>query len=161
MGIQNSDAVELENPLTSEYSTLRNSLLPGLINFLSYNKHISYPQNIFECGDVVIFNDSAPTKTTNTKRLTAMLCDYRISYEDIQSNLYSFLKNMDIKKWILERAENPSFIKGRVASIHIKGIKNPIGIIGEINPTILNNFEIENPIATFEVKLEEMMKSSI
>ncbi|MCZ2845306.1 MAG: phenylalanine--tRNA ligase subunit beta [Candidatus Bathyarchaeota archaeon] len=159
MAIQNSDVVELENPLTSEYSTLRNSLLPGLINFLSYNKHISYPQNIFECGDVVIYNESEPTKTSNSKRLTAALCDYRISYEDIQSSLYSFLKNMGIKKWILERTENPSFIKGRVASIYIEGIKNPMGIIGEINPIILNNFEIENPIATFEIKLEEMMNN--
>ncbi len=157
MEIHDYNAVEVENPLTNEYSILRNSLLPGLINFLSYNKHVSYPQNIFECGDIIIFDEVKPTRTSNKKRIAAAICDYRVSYEDIQSILYSFLKNLGVKDWNLKSTKNPSFINGRVASLRINNTHKELGIIGEIDPKILNNFEIENPTVAFEIELEDIM----
>jgi len=157
MAIQETEVAEVENPLTIEYSILRNSLLPGLISFLSYNKHVSYPQKIFECGDVVIPDSNRPTKTKNEKRLAAAICDFKVSYEDIQGVIHAFLKNMGVKNWNLKRTENSRFIKGRVASTHIDKIEGLVGIVGEINPSILNNFEVENPVVAFEVNLEDIM----
>ncbi len=157
MAIQETEVAEVENPLTLEYSILRNSLLPGLISFLSFNKHVSYPQKIFECGDVVVLDSNRPTKTKNEKKLAAAICDFKVSYEDIQGVIQAFLKNMGIKNWSLKRTENSRFIKGRVASTHIDKIKRPVGILGEINPSILNNFELENPVVAFEVNLEDII----
>jgi phenylalanyl-tRNA synthetase beta chain len=159
MAVSASKIVQVENPLTLEYSAIRNSILPGLMNFLGYNKHISYPQRIFECGDVVILDEKKPTKTMKKRKLAGAICDYKVSYESIQSVLYAFLNNFGINNWSLSKTENSAFIKGRVASLQVNKSKNYGGIIGEINPIVLNNFEIENPVAAFEIELEDLIKA--
>jgi phenylalanyl-tRNA synthetase beta chain len=45
---QTKRVVEMENPLTADYSVLRHQLIPGLLETLSKNKHNEYPQFIFE-----------------------------------------------------------------------------------------------------------------
>ena len=159
MTVPATKVVQIENPLTVEYSVIRNSLLPGLMNFLSYNKHVSYPQKVFECGDIVILDEKKPTRTTRKRRLAAAICDYKVSYENMQSMLYSFLNNIGIGNWHLKKTDTPAFIKGRVASLYIDKSRDSIGIIGEINPIVLNNFKVENPVAVFEIELENMMKT--
>ena len=46
-------------------------------------------------------------------------------------------------------------MQGRVAAIHVK--RRKIGVVGEIHPEVLNNFELENPTGAFEVDLEEAL----
>ena len=48
-----------------------------------------------------------------------------------------------------------SFIPGRIASIRIKG--KSIGIMGEIHPYVLNNFDIEMPVALLELNIEQLL----
>ncbi len=148
--------VKIANPLSLDFSVLRNWLIPDLLNFLSFNKHVPYPQNIFECGETVEINDVTPNKTITKRKLAALVCDHKISYEDIQSNLYSLLQNAGGDGWSLHRTEHSSFIKGRVASIKVSGVE--AGIIGEIHPRILERFEIENPVGAFEIDLEQIFR---
>lgn len=155
MNLQGNEVVEVDNPVTAEYTVLRSWMLPSLMEFLSYNKHVPYPQKIFECGDYVTIDEAKPTKTTGGKKLAVAICNHKTSYEDIQAPLYSLLNSLGLK-WNVTRIEHPSFIPGRVASIKIGGRK--VGLLGEIRPQVLNNFQIENPTAAFEIELEEIMK---
>ena len=148
--------VTITNPLSIDFSVLRNWLIPGLLSFLSFNKHVPYPQNIFECGETVEINEITPTKTITRRKLAALVCNHKISYEDIQSNLYSLLRNAGANGWSLHRTEHSSFIKGRVASIKVSGVE--AGIMGEIHPRILERFEIENPVGAFEIDLEKIFR---
>ena len=81
-----------------------------------------------------------------------MACDYKVSYEDVQASLYSLLRNAGVDGWHLERIEHSSFIKGRVAAVMISNEK--VAVLGEIHPQLLENFNIENPVAAFEMDLE-------
>jgi len=144
--------VEVTNPLSSDFEVLRNWILPSLLDFLSYNKHVPYPQKIFECGDVVIIDESKPTKSVTKRKVGAVICDHRVSYEDVQASLYSLLRNGGVNGWHLQKIEHPSFIKGRVAAIKI--MNEEVGVLGEINPQLLENFGMENPIAAFELDLQ-------
>ena len=144
--------VEVANPLSSDFAVLRSWLMPGLLNFLSSNKHVSYPQRIFECGDVVVIDETMPTKTLAKRSVGAVACDHTVSYEDIQATMYSLLRNAGSNFWQLQKTEHPSFIKGRVAAIAV--MNKEVGIIGEIHPQILENYNIENPVAAFELDLE-------
>ena len=158
MDTSSNDVVEVANPLSSDFAVLRNWLLPGLLSFLSCNKHVQYPQKIFECGDVVSVSDSAPTKSVTRKRVGAVTCDYKTSYEGIQASLYSLLTNGGSEAWHLQRVEHPSFIKGRVAAITISS--RQVALLGEIHPQLLERFEIENPVTTFELDLEGAFKTA-
>ncbi|MCX8175795.1 MAG: phenylalanine--tRNA ligase subunit beta [Candidatus Bathyarchaeota archaeon] len=149
--------VEILNPKTLEFSVVRGWLLPGLLSFLSYNTHVDYPQKIFECMDVVVFDEEAETKTRNELRVAAAICNYKVSYEDIQSVVYVLLKNLNINDWVTEETTHPSFISGRVAKIMFNG--EDLAVLGEIHPKVLENFKLPNPVAAFELNLTKPLNT--
>jgi len=149
------EVVEVENPISSEYSVLRNRLLPGILNFLSYNKHVSYPQRVFECGDVVLVDNSMATRTANRRKLSGAICNYTVSYEDAQAVVYSLMRNLGEEQWSADRLDHPFFIRGRAATMSLHNDR--IGVLGEVDPAILERFGLENPVAAFEIDVEKLM----
>ncbi len=151
MNVPAQRTAEVANPLSLDFSVLRNWLLPGLLSFLGSNKHVPYPQKIFECGDIVLIDETMPTKTVTKRKVGAVACDYTVSYEDIQASLYSLLRNAGVEGWNLQKTEHPSFIKGRAATVRVRD--ENVGVVGEIHPQLLENFGIENAAAAFEIDL--------
>ncbi|MCX6819144.1 MAG: phenylalanine--tRNA ligase subunit beta, partial [Candidatus Aenigmarchaeota archaeon] len=145
---------EISNPVSSNWNVLRNWLLPSLLEFLTNNMHIDYPQKIFEVGDCVLLDNSKETKTRNAKKLSAVITNSEVSYEEIASVLDAFLQNLGIK-YELRAAVHNSFIEGRSAAVFANN--KEIGIIGEIHPLVLNNWKLEKPVISFELDLEELM----
>ena len=135
---------------------MRNSLISSMLGFLQNNLHAVYPQQVFETGDVVIVNEKAQTKSLTLKNLCAAISAYSISFENIQSVLFSILQNIGVNDIQLKQAEHVSFIKGRTAEIYVN--KKKLGIIGEIAIPVLKNFSLENPVALFEINLNELLK---
>lgn len=154
MEVKPERVVEVQNPLSREYSVLRTWLTPGLLDFLSLNKHVSYPQKIFECGVAVVVDESLPNKARMLEKLAAAICDYKAGYEDVQAALYCILRNLGVNKWRVERFSHPSFIDGRVARLVIN--ERTVAILGEISPRVLRNFYLENPVAVFEADLSAL-----
>ncbi len=64
----------------------------------------------------------------------------------------ALLANLGVKKRQTREVPHPSFLLGRAANIYVK--RRKIGIVGEIHPEVLNNFELENPTSAFEMELE-------
>jgi phenylalanyl-tRNA synthetase beta chain len=120
---------------------------------------VTYPQRVFECGDVVVIDKKTPTRCVNQRKLSGAISDYTVSYEDVQAVLYSFMGNLGMSGWSVERLNHSSFIQGRVATIRLHGTE--IGILGEINPTILEQFGLENPVAAFEIDIEKIMSERV
>ncbi len=149
------EVVEVDNPISLEYSVLRNRLLPGILNFLSYNKHVEYPQRVFECGDVVLVDKSMATRTVNRRKLSGAICDYSVSYEDAQAVAYSLMSNLRVEQWSTDKLDHPFFIRGRAATMILHN--NEVGVLGEVEPAILERFGLENPIAAFELDVERLM----
>jgi len=151
IGRKETEVVEIGNPVSSSYTVLRDSLIPGLLHFLSRNVHSPYPQKIFEIGDVVLVDRSRPYRTRSERRLAAAYSDDSVGFEDIQSHLFAVLKSMRID-FKLKEANNSVFIEGRCAEV-ISG--DAIGVIGEVNPEVLSGLGIPSPTAMFEVKVYE------
>jgi phenylalanyl-tRNA synthetase beta chain len=76
------------------------------------------------------------------------------NFTEIKSTVEALLHNMGLKSWEIKPIRHPSFIEGRVAGISLK--HKEIGVLGEIHPEVLNNFELENPTSAFEIDLEEI-----
>jgi phenylalanyl-tRNA synthetase beta chain len=152
MNLKEEKIVEIENPLSERWSVFRNRLLPSLLDFLFHNKNVEYPQKIFEIGDCVIIENNEPK---DKRILCVAISDSKVGYEDISSYLDAFMRALEIK-YKLIKTKDESFIKGRVANILVNN--NKIGIIGEIHPAVLENFNIEMPVACFEIDIEEIFK---
>ncbi len=156
MNLKKGKLVELANPRILTMTCLRSWLLPGLMEFLSRNVHVEYPQKIFELGYVVIPDEKRENRTRDTEKLACVIAHHNASFTEAKAVLDALFLNLG-KKFELEEGKHPSFIEGRFGNILVEG-KN-IGFIGEIYPQVLEAWKIENPTAAFEIDLEKIMKS--
>jgi phenylalanyl-tRNA synthetase beta chain len=150
--------IKLANPSSLEYSIVRNELLPSLMKNLADNKHQAYPQRMFEVSDVVEVNEKAETRTERRLHVAGVSSHPTANFTEMKSCVETLLANMGLKKNTIKAAKHPSFLQGRIAAIQTKGGR--IGLIGEIHPEVLNNFELENPTSAFEIDLQKILKEA-
>lgn len=141
------DLVKLQNPISSTYSVLRDQLFPLLINVLSKNTHETYPQSIFEVGEVVKIIGKRVATQTNA---AFSFAGAESSFEDAHKRLHMMLDllNTDYK---IDTISHPAFTEGRSGKILIDG--KECGIIGEIHPSVLEINQIWVPVVVFEIEL--------
>jgi len=150
MNLKEEKVAEIENIISENWCVFRNWLLPSLMEFFANNQHVEYPQKIFEVGDVVLIDKKQETRTRDVRKLAVAIADSKVSYDDIVAVLDAFMSLVGAK-YKLKASKHPSFIEGRTAEILVKG--KAIGIIGEIHPSVLENWKLEMPIAAFEIDL--------
>ena len=142
--------VEIANPKSMEYHVARHELLPGLLAFLGENTAQELPHRIFELGSIVAVDSEAETCTKTTSHLAAALVNSRVDITAMKAELFTLFENLGLKGKVT-KASTPSFIKGRVAHLYIEGHR--LGTLGEIHPTVLQNFGIEAPCVSFEFEI--------
>ncbi|MBU2640079.1 MAG: phenylalanine--tRNA ligase subunit beta, partial [Nanoarchaeota archaeon] len=143
--------VEVEKPVNLDYNILRNNLLPNLLEILQKNKQYEYPQNIFELGIVFKKDEKKIVKEIESLAIVKS----QGNFTEIKQILDVLLSSLSLEYEILE-VSNSSYIEGRVGNILVNNKK--IGTLGEINPEVLNNFEIEMPSSALEINLTELFK---
>jgi len=75
------------------------------------------------------------------------------NFTEVKSTLESLFLNLGIR-YNLEETSHGSFIEGRVGRILVDG--EDIGLVGEIHPQVLQNWNLENPAASFEIDIESL-----
>ncbi len=143
--------VTIENPMTSEYGAVRNSLLPGLLSVEAASAHAAYPHRIFETGDVLAGSDSGPVTTL---LLAAAVFGNEASFGDAHS-LAGLLASARGVPLGLEPHEDGRFIPGRCARVLLDGRDS--GILGEVHPALLERYGITRPGSAFELRLDLLL----
>ncbi len=144
--------VKLKNSKTEAFSILRDSLLPGLLHDISTTGHEKMPQRLFEIGHVFSLELGKPLEAT---RLGLIIEHSKANASECISIAKSVLGYLGVGYSLAEK-DMPSFIPGRCASMVCGG--EEIGILGEIHPSVLNNFRIEEPVAALEIDLDYIMR---
>jgi phenylalanyl-tRNA synthetase beta chain len=156
MNVEKTPLVEIANPKVVTLTCLRNWLLPSVMEFLSSNQSVEFPQKIFELGKVTLLDETRETKTRDEEWLAAAISNANASFTDIKSALDSFFANLGVD-WQIKATTHPSFIEGRVGVAVVNGVN--VGVLGEINPQVLVAWKLENPTAAFEVNMQKIIKS--
>ena len=155
MSLEEQNIILLANSLSQDYDILRSWIIPSLLETLSKNKHNEYPQNIFEIGNIFKKGESE-TNVIEQERLAVALCHNKADFTQIKQIFESLLLSLNLKYEIKE-VEHNSFISGRVGRISVNDKK--IAYIGEIHPSVLENWNLEIPISVLELNLTELFKS--
>ncbi|MDH7476932.1 MAG: phenylalanine--tRNA ligase subunit beta [Candidatus Bathyarchaeota archaeon] len=155
MNCKKEAVVEIANPKVQQFTCLRNWLLPSLMDFLSSNLSVEYPQKIFELGTVTLLDEAKETKTRDEERLAAVTAHADANFSEMKSALDAFLTNLGLK-WQIKEAKHPSFIEGRVGTAMIGN--DEIGFLGEIHPKVLTSWKLENPAAALELNMKKIVK---
>ena len=157
LGIEPGPRSSIQNPLTVDFTMMRVSLIPSLLRTLKVNKHADMPQKIFEAADVVLGHH-------NIRHVGALTMHEKANFTEMKSLVQRVLEDMRLK-YKFEQFEAPGYLKGRCAAIlvdlghekvHGKGHHakfDQVGHFGELSPQTITNFELEFPIAAFEMKV--------
>jgi phenylalanyl-tRNA synthetase beta chain len=153
MKLDEKPVIELENPVSSSWNVFRNWMLPCVVDFLSSNAHVDYPQNVFEIGDVVVPDQTKETRAMDRRKLACARASAEVGYQDIASVLDAFLSSLGCQ-YELRTGSHPSFIEGRVADVISKGAD--LGVLGEVSPEVLEAWNIEVPVSAFEIDVSSL-----
>ncbi|MCJ7613803.1 phenylalanine--tRNA ligase subunit beta [Candidatus Bathyarchaeota archaeon] len=147
--------VTLANPVSTGSSIIRNDLLPSLMKNLAVSKHHVFPQQMFEVSDVIKYDDDSETYTERRIHVAAVSAHPTANFTEIKSILESLLMNLGFNDWTVKETNHPSFLQGRAATVSLGNME--LGVVGEIHPEVLNNFELEYPTGAFEIDLQKII----
>jgi len=151
MGMQEEPVAEVENPKMEGYTTLRNRLIPSLMEVLSFNKHHPYPQNLYEVDDVILLDPETETGARTARRLAVVVCHARANLSEIRGVMDSLLGSLEVKAEV-EAGGPDCFIDGRRFLAKVGGETLAWG--GEMKPDVLLGWELEMPVAALEVDVD-------
>jgi len=152
MNIKDFGPIEIEDYMSETYSVVRSWILPNLMEVFSKNKHIEFPQKIFEEG---LVNIRKSDEIIEYNRIAIAASHENANYTEVRQVLDYILKCFGLHCDI-EEAEHGSFIEGRCARAIVKGKK--VAYLGEISPVVLENWGLEMPVAALELNLSEMFE---
>ncbi|ELY46277.1 phenylalanine--tRNA ligase subunit beta [Natronorubrum sulfidifaciens] len=143
----------IKEPYSEDYTMLRTWVMPSLMTVLERNTHRSYPQHLSEIGFRAALDDSENTGVGESRHVGAVLASHDAGYEDAKARLQALARKFDVD---LETppTDHPAFISGRTAAVVIDG--EAVGVIGEVHPTVLIEYDLEVPVAAFEFDLESL-----
>lgn len=145
--------VEVRNAMSSNYSCLRQWMIPSLLRVEGASARSFYPHRLFEAGEVAIFDSAHEVGSRTETVLGAIIAHASAHFSEIHSCLDVCLYYLG-KTYSLEPIPHPSFLDGRVGRIVVS--ETPIGLIGEIHPEVLERWQIAMPVVAFEVNLSRL-----
>jgi phenylalanyl-tRNA synthetase beta chain len=152
--LRDKNLVGTLNPKSRDYSVLRNSLLPILLDFISQNQHADYPQKIFEVGDIITPDKEKETRTRQVASVAGVIVDSEVNLTVLMNEIGFILRNLGLERdFSFSRNTDQSFIEGRYANIQVGG--ESIGYFGQIAPVVLENFHLSKPVIGFEIEIPE------
>jgi len=148
--------VSVENVMSQTYSALRNGIIPSLLRVEAASSKSFYPHRIFEAGETAVVDAKAPEGTQTLLKLAALIAHPAANFSELHSFLDLLMYYLGAS-YRLEPVSHPSFIEGRVGKIVIEG--RDLGLIGELHPQVLENWQIAMPGTVFELALDALAES--
>ena len=160
--------VEILNPLTEDQAAMRTSLVPGLLEAVHYNFSQQIKNlKIFEIGKIFINED--PKQLPKETEILAGLWTgsrYDVSWHrqkadcdfyDIKGAAEGLLNILKIDRVVFTRLpENEcTFTKPGFSAQILSGDKS-LGLVGEIHPEVLANYDLNQPTFLFELNFDQL-----
>lgn len=149
LGLDQKSHVQIQNPISEDYTCLRVGLIPSLLHMLADNKHHSLPQQVFELGIVTDNNHK------NVHFLGGVKSSAHANFTACKSIVEALLRDVGIN-YDIESYHHPAFIEGRCAQIISD--KTHLGFFGELHPRTISNFSLEHPVIAFEFHADDLVE---
>jgi len=150
-------AVVIRNPLGEDYSIMRTSTLPSMMECLArnYNRSNEYAA-LFEIGKVYIPGEDLD-KLPDENNLVTIGLYGGVDFFHLKGAVENLVEALGIKDYEFRReSENPSFHPGKTAVLYVGG--EYAGVLGEMHPGVNDNFGIEERCYIAELNLDVMYK---
>ncbi len=168
-GFDIDDLVKLSNPLSSELTTLRTSLMNNMLKTISHNiAHDNTTLRLFEIGRR--FTRSASNNEEETEAIIVLSGlknpgrfseEKKQSYDfyDMKGMIDDFLESRGFDNVKIENVHYPLFYSGVSAQIKLK--KKAIGYLGEVNTEIFKELRIKYPIFAAILNIDQLSNTKV
>lgn len=147
-------AVKIENPISSEQTICRVSLLPGILETLTINKQYELPQHLFEVGDCCFVDEAAETGAREERFAAAAMIGTHVGYADIRAVCDALLHELQVEL-TYRPVEHPAFIAGRAAGLFLAS--RQVGTLGELHPRCLEASGLRHAVVVMELNLTAIL----
>lgn len=153
------DSIKIANPLGENTSIMRRTAIPSMLNVLSHN----YNNRTLSGRFYEIATEYTPVDSSELpdERKVLVAGSYGkdndfFTIKGLAEIIFnrSGIKNAEFK----QRSDNSTFHPGRYAEIYIDSKK--AGIIGEVHPAVLENFEIAPKAYILTLDMETLLKNT-
>ncbi len=148
-----SNILRISNPVSDTYTHLRDMLLPQLLSFLSQNTHVTYPQKVYECADIVTHRTQAAEKSLTKRHVAGCYIAHQGDVNTVKGELQGFYTALGRQPQFVTK-NTPYYIDGRGAELKIKD--TIIGEFGEIHPQVLQRYGLTLPCIGFELDIHTL-----
>ncbi len=157
---ENLDSVAMmENPKTNRFTICRSWMAPSIMEALSQNTNESYPQRIFEIGDIIAsLNPDNDTGIDQKRNLCFAEAGIRVGWNDIKGVFEGLTLHLKGISFDIKPSDHTSFIPGRVAKIFADN--QEVGVLGEIHPRVLHNWGLSVPVSLLELNIDFLTPST-
>jgi phenylalanyl-tRNA synthetase beta chain len=136
-------AVEVRNPLSEEHRFLRESLVPGLLEYLA---GADTPARVFEIGQVFRYaKDLVIEQTALTFGFTAALAGeppwHDSSFLRLKGDCEALVRELTGCRVEIEKGERPAFHPGKTGLVELDGVT--VGVLGSIDPRLAKAHDLK------------------
>jgi phenylalanyl-tRNA synthetase beta chain len=149
--------IRIINPLGEDFSSMRTTLLPNMIEVISKNLNYGNKSgSLYEIGNIFRSNEF-PLKDLPNEISTLSIGMYgNADFYKIKGVIENILKRNQITAEYRILENNPAFHPNRTAAIYVDNVL--IGILGEIHPETAQNFDIKEKVYVAELNLEKLLE---
>lgn len=166
----NSQPIRLLNPIASQMSVMRSSLIGSLLNVLKFNLDRKASRvRVFEVGRVFLRDASVPDSDTTVAgfhqpmRVAGMAYgpvhalqwgqkDTASDFYDVKGDVEALLAQQDVR---FEPVQHPALHPGRAAAVLLNG--QAIGVLGELHPRWRQAYDLPQAPVLFELDWEAVL----
>ncbi len=162
--------VDISNPLSEDQSVMRTSLIPGLLETMKYNISVQNKNlKLFEIGNVFFNTGKEDSQPDEIEMLSGLWTGVRFDaawlakevhcdFYDLKGAVEELLRRLGIadSKFMRIPPESCYYIKpGYSAQISV-GNKR-IGLMGELRPKVLQNYDLKQTGFIFELNFDQLI----
>ena len=165
---QRTNMVRIQNPLSDDQSVMRTSLIPSLMRIVARNQaQRNMDLGLFEIGTVFYARETGELPFEE-QRIVALCTGTRypklwswpreqVDLFDLKGVLEGLLQVLGVSDWkaMPEKPEGPFYLPGTSASIVLGG-NSVLGSFGQINPNVLEFWDINGPVFVFELSFDAL-----
>ena len=170
----NTEPIKLLNPIASQMSVMRSSLLGSLLQVLKFNLDRKAQRvRVFELGRVFLRDASVPDSDVSVQgfhqpmRVSGLACGNANSLQwghpeqgadffDIKGDVEALLAPAQP---VFEPAEHPAMHPGRCARVLLAGLA--IGFVGELHPRWRQGYDLAQAPVMFELELDAVLQRHV
>ena len=170
----NPNPIKLLNPIASQMSVMRSSLLGSLLQVLKFNLDRKAPRvNVFELGRVFLRDAQAQNTDTTVAGFDQPLrmagltygsrsalqwaaADKAVDFFDIKGDVEALLAPLQPE---FAPAQHPAMHPGRCASVCVGG--RAVGFVGELHPKWRQGYELAQAPLLFELELDALLQRNV